>query len=66
MNYNKECELCFIYGEQEVKYQVGCKILCIVKAEECPCQICLLKMVCTNTCEEYDELIKKGVRENLL
>lgn len=57
------CRGCKDYDPDSDEY---CKSYC--KGHNCPCSTCLIKMMCDNSCElydEYDNLIRREYRSDL-
>lgn len=63
--YHEDCKLCKIY-QDDLEHEVECKVLRIVPSKDCPCLLCLLKGICSDTCEEYDKTIKDGRERKLV
>jgi hypothetical protein len=55
MNTDKECKGCKLYYNPEY--------ICLVtdrNTSGCPCLICLLKGVCSTSCEDYNLVCKRS------
>jgi hypothetical protein len=56
----KECVGCYSF-----EFYDNIKYICIEgipesQVKKCPCQVCLIKSMCTNTCQEYKKIIVMG------
>ena len=53
--WNEKCHSCYVYVDfiKTGTLSSICEVLKKAKAKECPCQDCLLKMICNDQCELY-------------
>ena len=59
MSETNECKGCLSYHEALVYNGRNSQCKSIISRSKCPCQICLVKMVCVNACLELSSHISK-------
>lgn len=47
---DKSCEGCIVLEDSGQCYMIN-----LGREKDCPCRICLIKVMCNTTCKEYDE-----------
>ena len=52
----KSCEGCYSYGKNDCVYVAYRTEKVTI---ECPCGICLIKVVCARACDEYEDFVIK-------
>lgn len=61
---NDGCKGCRMHN----KYISGCEVdivPCILDGTQCPCMTCLIKVMCNNACEKFQEYSKLILPENI-
>lgn len=52
-HYIKECEGCTM-----LSMGIECKVLELYEAENCPCLDCIVKPMCEDPCEDFNDLTR--------
>ncbi len=59
MTTNNDCKGCYTHTHASF----GCPVTLIKQSDECPCRLCLIKVVCITSCDEYRQFgRRKGLK----
>jgi len=60
MDNKNECEGCVIYNTEK---GLSCPLIEYNEHINCPCRKCLIKVMCTTSCDEFIEYRKRSLKK---